>query len=246
MPAHPLPKYMCCNTAVDATSTLWAPLSPAGCVSGGEGCDWHHRIAQKIAVCCRGRLKYQHQPSPSTRSTAPGKAAHQHAEGCLSWGCAAPPSSPTQHKAQQAHELLSLCGDLYSLQQPLHTLLMPPSVPRTDPASSQGQGPLIMHCELAQTGWTQKWNNLPLGEWSSALKTKQLEETWAYKILLLHSPWINGEALTRAAISISPWNVIHFPKGKHSRSMVQERKRGPFPYLPATPRACLSEPKKSM
>lgn len=44
---------------------------------------------------------------------------------------------------QQAHELLILCGDLYHLQQPLHTLLMPLSVPRTDPAPSRGQDPLI-------------------------------------------------------------------------------------------------------
>ena len=67
-------------------------------------------------------------------------------------GYAAPPSCPTEYKAQQAHELLSLCGDLYNLQWPLHALLMPLSVPRTNPAPSQGQGPLIMHCELVQTG----------------------------------------------------------------------------------------------
>lgn len=85
-------------------------------------------------------------------------------------GYAAPPSSPTEYKTQQAHELLNLCGDLYNLQQPLHTSLMALSVPRTDPAPSQGQGPLIMHCEWVQTGWTQKQNNLPLGQWSDPLK----------------------------------------------------------------------------
>lgn len=83
---------------------------------------------------------------------------------------AASPSSPIEYKTQQAHELLSLCSGLYNLQQPLHTLLISVSVPRTDPAPSQGQGPLIMHCELVQTGWTQKQNNLPLGQWSDALK----------------------------------------------------------------------------
>lgn len=76
---------------------------------------------------CRG-----HQPSPSTGNTAPWEAEQQHDEGCLElWICCFSFQSYSV-EGTASLELLSLCDDLHSLQQALHTLIMPLFVPRTD------------------------------------------------------------------------------------------------------------------
>lgn len=119
-----------------------ADSSQASCM--GQWCDWHH---------------IQYPAFSQHKEYCPGKVEHQHAEGCLELRIcySSFQSYCTQDRASSwTTELLSFCGDLYNLQQPLCTLLMPVAVPRTDPAPSQGQGALIKHCELAQTGWTEK------------------------------------------------------------------------------------------
>lgn len=146
-------------------------LRPAVWVSAWEECDWHHRASLK-GCCglqrkgCNGRVG-QRWPSPSTWNTEGRTSACWWMPGILDTLLFLPVLLSTRHSEPMNY--WASVVTLYNLCT-LHTLLMPLSVPRTDPAPSQGQGPLIMHCELVQTGWTQKQNNLLLGQWSDTLK----------------------------------------------------------------------------
>lgn len=181
---------------------------------------------------------------PAQRVLPQGRQSISMLRDAWNSGYATPPSSPTAYKTEKAPELLSFCGDLYNLQQPLCTLLMPLAVPRTDPAPSQGQSALIMHCELARTGWTVKLNNLQLSQWSDALKWSNLRK---HEHLISSSHTAHKQMVKHSSVQPSPFHPgIWFITMKANTVEAQCMKHSPFPNLPAIPLPLLPEPNKSM